>query len=95
MVFTPAVSDAVLKDNTLLYNGMALSALKNIFDAPALSFAYISSKTSNIQLSVLYQGKNIGTLTLSFAPRIPSLSLSPNTFSIEILMSDIVSDTTW
>jgi len=94
MVFTPSGSDVLLKDNTILYNGIALSTLKNIFEAPALSFAFIT-KSAGIQLNVLYQEKNIGTLTISFAPRTPSLSFNQNTFSIDILMSDIVSDSTW
>lgn len=94
MVFTPAGSDTILKDNIILYNGITLSTLKDIFEAPALSFSFIS-KSSGIQLTVLYQEKNIGTLTLTFAPRTPSLSFNQNTFSIDILMSDIVSDSMW
>lgn len=93
MVFTPSGSEVVLKDNTILYNGIALSTLRDIFEAPSLSFSYIAS--SGIKLNVLYQGKNIGTLALSFAPRTPSLSFSPSAFSLDVLMSDIVSDTLW
>lgn len=73
---------------------MVLSPLRDIFEAPSLSFAYVA-KTPGIHLNVVYREEIIGTLALSFAPRTPSLSFDSTTFSVDILMSDIVSDSTW
>lgn len=51
---------------------------------------------SDIRFNVSYQNKVIGLLTLNYASRTPSVSgVSPSTYSLEMLMSDIVTDSTW
>jgi hypothetical protein len=67
----------------------------NIFDTPGFSFAFIPS-ASDVKMSVSYQKKILGNIVLNYAPRVPAISsFSSNTYSVEMLMSDLVADTTW
>jgi len=95
ILFVPSSADATVSDNVLSYQWNPITPIGSIFDAPNLSFTLIPS-ASEIRISVSYQKKILGNIILSYTPRLPAISsFAPNTYSIEMLMSDLVVDTTW
>jgi hypothetical protein len=94
ILFSPSNTDITVSDNNLYYRWILLAPVKNIFEVPVLSFALVPH-SPDLKFSVLYQNKNIGTVTLAYKPRTPAIWMSQNTFWIEMLMSDLISDSTW
>lgn len=95
ILFSPSDNDVKLVDGIIVYKWIPLSSVENIFNVPIFTFQFLSS-ASDVRLNVIYNNKIIGGLILKYSSRTPIVSwINPHTFSIEMLMSDIITDRIW
>jgi len=98
MYFVPGNSDISYKDGRV-YNGLqSLFSIKDIFNFPNLSFAFVHQNSEYLQFTVSYNGLNLGTLFLRWKSRIPAEQGSgdtSNTYTIESLRSTLSTKLAW
>lgn len=97
MTFTPAASDIYYREGSVYQNSEKLFNLVDVFSLPNLSLTFVQKNTQTLQFSVTTNGKNIGTVSLAWKPRVPREFGVDTTGGIivEPFLSTLLTKLTW
>lgn len=97
ITFTPAASDIYYREGSVYRNSEKLFNLVDVFSLPNLSLTFVQKNTQTLQFSVTTNGKNIGTISLAWKPRVPREFGVDTTGGIivEPFLSTLLTKLTW